>query len=192
MQCASPTSPAPQDGEAPSRGRISIGEIWASGQPSLVTTLLGSCVAVCLHDPVSGIGGMNHILLPSGPDRDKAPRFGVHAMELLINALMRLGANRSRLVAKAFGGANVLACLRPPTVGDRNVQFIREFLAAEGIPLQAQRLGGSEAVEVRYRTDTGRAVVSSVNGLPLTALMAEEEHFGRNSAARAAPMPTIF
>jgi chemotaxis receptor (MCP) glutamine deamidase CheD len=173
--------------------RISIGEIRASSSPEMVRTLLGSCVAVCLHDPVTRMGGMNHILLPAGSDREKAPRFGVHAMELLINALMKLGANRSTLVAKAFGGANVLACLRPPTVGDLNVQFVRGFLEAEGIPLLAQRLGGLAPVEVRFRTDTGQAFVHSVNGLPLSAILVEEERFGRRSCTQMAPpAATIF
>lgn len=183
-------SPLPIGAELPEPGerRISIGEIRASAQPEIIKTLLGSCVAVCLHDPVTRIGGMNHILLPAGTDRDKSTRFGVHAMELLINALMQLGAQRTSLFAKAFGGANVLACLRPPTVGDLNVRFVLEFLAAEGIPLLGQRLGGSQPVEVRFKTDTGQAFLSSVNGLPLSALVAEEQR-AEASAARGAPQP---
>jgi chemotaxis receptor (MCP) glutamine deamidase CheD len=187
---SAPTSPALS---TLSRHRISIGEIWASAQPGLVKTLLGSCVAVCLHDPVARIGGMNHILLPAAEDGRKAARFGVHAMELLINALMQLGADRHGLVAKAFGGANVLACLRPPTVGDKNVQFVRCFLEAERIPLRAQRLGGLDPVEVRFRSDTGQAFVHSVNGLPLSNLLVGEEHLGQSSwAQRASQTPVLF
>ena len=114
--------------------RIFIGEAKASKQPLSLHTLLGSCVAVCLHDPLSGIGGMNHILLPGRSKIDSSSRFGVHAMELLINEMMKLGADRRRLVAKCCGGGNVLASFRHPTVGDRNAQFVREFLSTENIP----------------------------------------------------------
>jgi chemotaxis protein CheD len=162
---SAPTSPALS---TLSRHRISIGEIWASAQPGLVKTLLGSCVAVCLHDPVARIGGMNHILLPAAEDGRKAARFGVHAMD-------------------------VLACLRPPTVGDKNVQFVRCFLEAERIPLRAQRLGGLDPVEVRFRSDTGQAFVHSVNGLPLSNLLVGEEHLGQSSwAQRASQTPVLF
>ena len=86
------------------RRRIYIGEIVASATPMLLQTLLGSCVAVCLRDPVTCIGGMNHILLPGRCDGDDRPsRCGVHAMELLINAIMKEGGDRRRLVAKVFG-----------------------------------------------------------------------------------------
>jgi chemotaxis receptor (MCP) glutamine deamidase CheD len=187
-----PTLPLVPELPQPGERRISIGEIRASAEPQTIKTLLGSCVAVCLHDPVTRIGGMNHILLPAGTDRDKSARFGVHAMELLINAL-QLGAQRASLVAKAFGGANVLACLRPPTVGDLNVRFVLDFLAAEGIPLLGQRLGGSQPVEVRFRTDTGQAFLSSVNKLPLSALVAEEQRAEASAAQRAAqPASTVF
>lgn len=159
------------------RRRISIGEVMASRQPLIVQTLLGSCVAVCLRDPVSSIGGMNHILLPFSSTSSRAASSGVHAMELLINQIMSLGGNRKSLVAKAFGAANVLACLQPPTAGDRNAQFVRQFLAAEGIPLLAQRLGGKHAVQVNFRTDTGKTLVHSVDGSPLSSVLEEEETY---------------
>ncbi len=91
--------------------RISIGDVVAVARPTALKTLLGSCVAVCLRDPVSGIAGMNHILLPEGAREEGKTRFGVHAMEMLINEMMRLGGDRRRFVAKAFGAGNVLSCL---------------------------------------------------------------------------------
>jgi chemotaxis protein CheD len=154
--------------------RIFIGEIVASATPLLLQTLLGSCVAVCLRDPVTGIGGMNHILLPGRCDDDRPSRYGVNAMELLINAIMDLGGNRRRLVAKVFGAANVLAGLQSPTVGELNATFVRDFLATEKIPLVAQRMGGKHAVQVHFKTDTGKTIVHSVDGSRLPAILSAE------------------
>src|ERR1700677_4828856 len=115
----------PQPGRPPEqRKRIYIGEIVASATPLLLQTLLGSCVAVCLRDPAACVGGMNHILIPGRCDSDDRPaRCGVHAMELLINAIMREGGDRRRLEAKVFGGGNVVSSLQSPTVGELNAIF---------------------------------------------------------------------
>lgn len=173
------------------RKRIYIGEVVASAQPMVLQTLLGSCVAVCLRDPISGAGGMNHVLLPGGTDDDRASRFGVHAMELLINMIMKAGGDRRRFVAKAFGAANVLAGLQSPTVGELNAKFIREFLAAERIPLLAQRLGGTHAVQVHFRTDTGKTIVHSVDGSQLPAIIVEEKTYCRVEESTAGNV-TLF
>jgi chemotaxis receptor (MCP) glutamine deamidase CheD len=166
--------------------RISIGEVFATGRSTMLHTVLGSCVAVCLLDPIAGVGGMNHILLPEGSYRDQCSRFGVNAMELLINEMMKLGGDRRRFVAKTFGAGNVVPCLKAPTVGDRNAFFIRKFLAMENIPLLAQRLGGTDAVEVHFRTDSGKVTVRSVNGAPLSNVVACEETLLRS---RPGPAP---
>lgn len=163
--------------------RITIGEVVAVAKPTTLTTLLGSCVAVCLRDPISGVAGMNHILLPEGPKEEGRARFGVQAMELLINEIMILGADRRRLVAKAFGAGNMFTSLLRPTVGEMNARFVRDFLALEGIRLVAERLGGESAVEIHFRSDTGKVIVSSVNGSPLSAIAAMEEAYRRTPAA---------
>jgi chemotaxis receptor (MCP) glutamine deamidase CheD len=161
------------------RRRIYIGEIVASATPMLLQTLLGSCVAVCLHDPIACIGGMNHILLPGRCEGDDHPsRCGVHAMELLINAIMKEGGDRRRLVAKVFGAGNVVASLQSPTIGERNAAFIRDFLSTERIPLVAQRLGGTHPVRVNFRTDTGRATVHTVDGSRLPKILSAEDDYG--------------
>jgi chemotaxis protein CheD len=160
-----------------SRRRIYIGEIVASATPLVLQTLLGSCVAVCLRDPVTGIGGMNHILLPGRCDDRGASRCGVNAMELLINAIMQQGGDRRRLVAKVFGAANVLATLQSPTVGELNAAFVRNFLATERIALVAQRLGGKHAVQVHFKTDTGKTIVHSVDGSRLPAILSAESAY---------------
>lgn len=134
------------------------GEFRVSRAPSVVlSTILGSCVAVCLWDETVGLGGMNHFLLPFGPKAAAtAPeRYGVHAMEILINALLSAGAQRSRLQAKLFGGA----CLssRLSDIGQSNARFAREFLATEEIACLAESLGGSSARRVLFRPSTGQA-----------------------------------
>lgn len=139
--------------------RIVAGGVFASREPAVVTTLLGSCVAVCLRDPVTGIGGMNHFVLPYGDDGD-LNRYGVHAMELLINRIMSLGGDRRRFEAKIFGACSVLNFpQRPDSVTERNAVFVRAFLALEHIPVRAERLGGDRPLEVRFNTATGRVLL---------------------------------
>ncbi len=143
--------------------RITIGDVAASLAPQRLSTLLGSCVAVCLYDPLLHAGGMNHILMPCSADCGGCEtRYGVQAMELLINHLMHLGAERRRFLAKAFGGANVLPAFTTPTIGERNAGFVRTFLETERIPLQAESLGGDLPLEVIFETHTGRAFVRSI------------------------------
>jgi len=139
--------------------RIVVGEVFASQEPTLVTTVLGSCVAACLFDSEARIGGMNHFLLPETvhDDGPLTTRYGVHAMERLINDLLRLGAQRGRLKAKVFG-ASTIGNFRSE-VQARNARFVRTFLDKESIPLVAERLLGKRALEVRFRTDTGQAFV---------------------------------
>jgi chemotaxis protein CheD len=158
--------------------RLYVGEVVASQLPVVLDTLLGSCVAVCLYDPVLRAGGMNHILLPNCRAGEKSARCGVHAMELLINELMKLGGDRRRFIAKAFGGANVLQGLRLPPVGDKNAEFVREFLATERMPLVAERLGGNHAVHVYFRTDTSKATVQTVDGSRLPNIIDAEQSYG--------------
>lgn len=169
-------APAADRARPQHRNRVSlyIGEVAASRSPIVLDTLLGSCVAVCLYDPVLRAGGMNHILLPRCRAGDKNPRCGIHAMELLINELMKIGADRKKLVAKAFGGASVLEGIKLLSIGNENAKFVREFLATEKIPLVAERLGGTHAVHLYFRTDTGRATVHTVDGSGLPKIVNAE------------------
>jgi chemotaxis protein CheD len=126
---------------------------------------------------------MNHILLPGKSLNLPSTRYGIHAMEMLINDILQLGGDRRKLVAKAFGGANVIQGLKQMPIGDNNVKFVREFLSTERIPLVAQRLGGSNAVIVQFRTDTGKATVRNVNGSRLPQIMREEVSYKRVHSA---------
>lgn len=136
---------------------IAQGEHAVGDQPDMVlATILGSCVAVCLHDPRLRLGGMNHILLPDpGGGHLGALSFGASDMERLINALIKRGAARERLEAKVFGGAAVVAGLSD--IGARNVAFVRSFLAAEGIRTLSENVGGDRPRRIRFWPHSGRA-----------------------------------
>ena len=138
---------------------IHIGGLHASRRPTVVQTTVGSCVAVCLYDPGERVGGMNHILLPGRADLkhfDSAARYGINAMELLINKIMRLGGKRDQLIAKVFGGGHILPSISKENgVGRKNTEFIMEFLQAEAIRVIAHDLGGHESRRIYFHTDTG-------------------------------------
>ena len=134
------------------------GEHHISSDPDvMLTTILGSCVAVCMRDPKTGVGGMNHFLLPSGKAEglDEGRRYGAYAMELLINELLRSGARRDRLEAKLFGGARMFGGLSD--VGASNAAFAEKFLRDEAIPVVGSSLGGLSARRVQYWPTSGRA-----------------------------------
>ncbi|HYG85990.1 MAG TPA: chemotaxis protein [Azospirillum sp.] len=122
----------------------------------IITTTLGSCVAACLFDPVAAIGGMNHFLLPdSGSDRlSVSSRYGSAAMEQLINRLLSVTGRRDRLRAKVFGGASVATLTSG--IGQRNVEFVMEYLATEGIPTMSWDVGGAAARAIRFYPASGR------------------------------------
>ncbi|PYG28383.1 chemotaxis protein CheD [Pelagimonas varians] len=122
---------------------------------AILTTVLGSCIAVCLYDKTRGIGGMNHFLLPfrEGAGGENV-RYGAYAMELLINGMLKEGADRARLEAKYFGGGNMIGSLQ--NIGCSNAEFARQFLSDEGIPCLAESTGGTQARRIRFWPTTGR------------------------------------
>ena len=157
------------------------GELYASRDPVWIRTVLGSCVAVCLYDPIAGVGGMNHFMLPgSRRHTGEVPaRYGVHAMELLIEGITVLGGVRSRLVAKAFGGGNVLRMgAAAPTVAQNNVGFIREFLDQAEIPMLSCKLGGHAALGVRFFTANARTLVRPLKSRRARTWLLEELNHG--------------
>ncbi len=135
--------------------RIAPGEYVVVSGSAVISTLLGSCVAACLFDPDAGVFGMNHFLLSSRRFATEVPlsltdagRYGINSMELLINSMMRQGARREKILAKAFGGAAIYATPEEAgsfnRVGAMNGSFIKEFLRNEGIPLVSADLGGEQ------------------------------------------------
>ncbi len=127
---------------------INMGEFYASREPEVIYTLLGSCIAVCLFDPVQKIGGMNHFLLPGEAHLgqfNNSARYGINAMEHLINRIVELGGVRKRLQAKLFGGGHVLAVVsKEYGVGDKNIKFAREYLANEKIRIISEDVAGED------------------------------------------------
>ncbi|MNL35473.1 Chemoreceptor glutamine deamidase CheD [compost metagenome] len=127
--------------------------------------MLGSCVSVCMRDPLLGIGGLNHFLLPrsnGSTDVGAGERYGDTAMEVLINDLLKRGAKRSNFEAKVFGGARVLSGATMLAIGDNNVAFVTEFLNREGIPVVSKDVGGTRSRRIHYQPSTGRAWVQHV------------------------------
>ena len=144
---------------ATTKKTIFQGDFFVSKKPDLmISTILGSCVAACLFDPVAKVGGMNHFLLP-GEDHNRSTKtdnpLGVHLMELLINGLLKEGADRTRLQAKLFGGARTIKGLAD--IGSRNAQFAHNFLLREGIALLPSSLGGTSGRRIEFWPTTGRA-----------------------------------
>ncbi|MGE5240175.1 MAG: chemotaxis protein CheD [Bacteroidota bacterium] len=141
------------------RVTIHIGGVRASREPLVLDTVLGSCIAACLYDPVEGIGGMNHFMLPVGtdPDNPTSARYGVNAMELLISDIMKVGGKRRRFQAKIFGGGHVLKIRESlDGVPQRNIDFVRRFLEAEQIPVVKEDVGGYQPRRVLFNTNSGR------------------------------------
>ncbi len=146
---------------------IGIGEYYASRDGVIIHTVLGSCVAVCLRDPENKIGGMNHIFMPGEPQMgkyDASARYGVNAMELLINGIMKLGGKRKNLVAKTFGGGNVIASISKETaVGQKIIDFVIDFLSNEKIKIVSRDFGGTDTRKVYFHSDTGEVFLKRIN-----------------------------
>jgi chemotaxis protein CheD len=142
------------------------GQYQVTDDPSIVlTTILGSCVAACLRDPIARVGGMNHFLLPGGSETSrsgKVQQYGVHLMELLVNNLMQQGAQRERLEAKLFGGGRMMQSLSD--IGRLNANFAEQFLRHEGIKLVGGSLGGVRGRRLQFWPVSGRARQMAIVG----------------------------
>ena len=137
------------------------------GADVVLTTLLGSCVSTCVFDPVAGVGGINHILLPRETTLQDNRGVAVHTMELLVNPLQRAGARRDRLQAKVFGGASFQGSLGD--IGARNVAFVEKFLQDDGIPILSTSTGGTQARRLRFWPGTGQVRMKLVEEIPVEA-----------------------
>lgn len=148
--------------------KISPGEYYTSTENELISTVLGSCIAACVRNRKTGVGGMNHFMLPSpagnslslNPD-DISSRYGTVAMERLINSILKYGGTRRDLEVKVFGGAKVLEIQSP--IGERNIEFVMSYVRAEGLHLAALDLGGTIARKVQFLPGEGKARVRTVH-----------------------------
>jgi chemotaxis protein CheD len=166
MRVRSTSVPAPATSSgAPDTGDraqvyLHAGQLVVATEPTAFTTILGSCVAVCLYDPIAKIGGMNHFLLPYHVDREHSPRFGSVAVPQLLDAVRRAGASQGRLVAKLFGGASVIAAMgRSRRLGDENFQLAMQLLEEAHVPVLDRDVGGTRGRKVVFLSDEGTAWV---------------------------------
>ena len=140
--------------------KILPGEYYYTAEDMLIVTVLGSCVSACIRDTVSGIGGMNHFMLPEG--NGDSGRYGSFAMELLINEMMKRGASKARMEAKIFGGGAVLRGFSAMNVGERNAAFVIDFLKTERIPVMAEDLNDIYPRKVYFFPRTGKVLVKKL------------------------------
>ncbi|MBC3861663.1 chemoreceptor glutamine deamidase CheD [Undibacterium jejuense] len=147
--------------------KILPGEFYFTNKDMLIVTVLGSCVSACIRDRVSGVGGMNHFMLPdTGGDADNpvsaSMRYGTYAMEVLINELLKAGAKRENMEAKVFGGGNVLRGFTAINVGERNAKFVLDYLKAERMRVIAEDLNDIYPRKVYFFPKTGKVLVKKL------------------------------
>ena len=164
---------------------VNPGEYAVTNQPAIIQTILGSCIAVCLYDKENKVAGMNHFLLASHryartmpmPITD-AGRYGIHAMELLINSMLKRSAERKNFNAKVFGGAAVINLDTKDNflnIGDVNIRFILDFLNREKISIDAIDVGGKQGRVIKFHTDTFRVYRRLIKNTS-TEKIEKEEH----------------
>lgn len=163
--------------------KILPGEYYYTQKDMLIVTVLGSCVSACIRDRVTGIGGMNHFMLPDGGDADSpvsaSMRYGTYAMEVLINDVLKAGAKRENLEAKVFGGGNVLRGFIAINVGQRNAQFVRDFLRAENIRVVAEDLNDIYPRKVYFFPRTGKVLVKKLKQMNNNTVVNREQDYAQ-------------
>lgn len=165
--------------------KVLPGEFFVYDEDILVMTTLGSCIAACLWDRERRIGGMNHFLLPDGgAGSGDSGRYGSFAMDLLIGELIKRGANRSNMEAKVFGGGAVVSGMSSINVGERNTQFVLDYLRTERITVVSKDVLDIYARKVCFFPASGRALVKRLASTNTEALAMQE----REALKRAAPV----
>jgi len=169
-----------------SAAKILPGEYYITVQNEVITTVLGSCISACVQDRVNRIGGMNHFMLPISKDgkwkgrRDissSATRYGNYAMEHMINDILKHGGVRRNLEVKVFGGGRIISDMGD--IGNNNIDFIKEYLRLEGLPLVGEDLGGSYPRKVVYLPAIGRVWIRRIETLHNDTLLQREQRYQR-------------
>lgn len=175
--------------------RILPGEFYVTRGEEVITTVLGSCVSACIRDPDTGVGGMNHFMLPgdNGARHDQwsglgclETRYGVAAMENLINEVLKQGSRKSRLQLKLFGGGKVMA-MEANNVGQRNIDFVTNFVSAEGMTVASKDLGGPWPRKVKFFPRTGKVMVKRMEPLQCQSVLEQEKQYESTLGSREAP-----
>ncbi len=162
------------------------GEYYVTLENELITTVLGSCISACIWDPMAGVGGMNHFMLPeTSKDRlrsgvesvvGNATRYGNYAMEHLINVILASGGKRKNLQVKLFGGGKIIPTMSD--VGARNIQFVLEYVDAEALKLLAQDLGDIYPRKVNFYPKTGKVKMKKIQDIHNETLAIRERRYG--------------
>ena len=164
--------------------KILPGEYFVHNEDMLIMTTLGSCIAACLYDRNAKVGGMNHFMLPDGAG--ESGRYGSYAMELLINEMMKRGASRMTMEAKVFGGGQVVSGMTTMNVGERNTNFVMDYLKTERIPIVSKDVLDVYPRKVCFLPGSGKAMVKRLAPTNTDALLAQD----RAAAQKAVPANT--
>ena len=168
-----------------SAAKILPGQYYVSLNDEVIVTVLGSCVSACIRDHALGIGGMNHFMLPNEGGAsvtqarlqmlDESARYGVYAMELLVNEILKNGGRRQNLEVKITGGGRMLKHLSD--IGQRNIEFVRKFLATEGLEVAAEDLGDVYPRKVYYFPVTGKVRVKKLRSMHNDTIARREDAY---------------
>lgn len=146
--------------------KIMPGEYYVSDKEEIITTVLGSCISACIRDPIAGVGGMNHFMIPShgrelsATDKQLVTRYGLYAMEHLINDIFKFGGRRKNIEIKLFGGGNIMTS--GGNIGDQNIKFIMEFVQTEEYVVKSQDLGDIYPRKVNYCPLSGKVMMKKL------------------------------
>ncbi len=157
--------------------KIFSGEWYVSTKGNeMLATILGSCVSACIRDPLIGVGGMNHFLLPGDDgEMSESARYGVFAMESLINDILKAGGRKDRFEVKVFGGGNVIN--NSARIGSKNAKFIRDFLRREGFRITSEDLEGEHPRRLHYFPDTGKVMMRLLKRKEDMIVVEEEKRY---------------
>jgi chemotaxis protein CheD len=178
--------------------KILPGEYYVTSRNMLLVTVLGSCVSACIRDRTTGIGGMNHFMLPHGGEDENSPlsasaRYGSYAMEVMINQLFKLGAKRNNLEAKVFGGGNVLRGFTVANIGERNANYVLDYLDTENIRIASQDLLDIYPRKVYFFPQSGKVLVKRLKTAHNdTIIEREKEYSSRLDHAKVAGDVELF
>jgi len=160
--------------------KIISGEWHVASEPNhMLATILGSCVSACIRDPITRVGGMNHFLLPGDESKvgtiSDSARYGVFAMESLINGILKAGGQKHRFEVKVFGGGNVIN--NSARIGSKNAKFIRDFLKKEGFRITSEDLEGDYPRRLNYYPDTGKVMMRLLRRKEDMMVVEEEDRY---------------